>query len=220
MHSVIAVALAAVVTSSWAGQDFLTLNLSRAEDCERLRTGLPDGNPDIAWEKTDFGCAMRLPGASAWSSRPEEFSAIFRLAGLSHEQQADLVRVMDRIVQQGPVPVAHLYPTSTPALVRVDESVDDFNRGLASSAACRCSKATLEQSRSWVGWTIRPTGNCGAGLLEGDAPAWCPESARFAPMSMVAAAVLTVTLGLVVRGAIRRRRIDAAPPTAGGSASP
>ena len=220
MNSVVAVALSALVTSWWSGQDILTLNLSRAEDCERLRTGMPEGTQDIYWEKTDFGCALHLPGASAWNSRPTDFGAMFRLAGLSHAQQVDLELLMERIVRQGRVPVAHLYPTSTPALVRVEEAVDDFNRGLASRAACRCSQATLEQSRVWVGWTIRPTGNCGEGLLAGDAPAWCPESGRFVPMSMGVGAVLLVTLGLVVRRALRRRQPSASPTTAGGSASP
>ncbi|MEN9796963.1 MAG: hypothetical protein RL653_659 [Pseudomonadota bacterium] len=219
MHSVLVAALSVLVTSSWTEQDVLTLNFARPEACDRLRGAMPEGNPDIRLEAQDGRCALYLPGVSAWAARPAEFPQLLQLAGLNPEQQLDLERLVDRVVRQGRVPALHLYPNSTPALVRVQEAVDEFTRGLASNSACACAQATLEQSRSWVGWTIRPTGNCGNGLLAGDAPAWCPESGRFVPMTLGVASVLLVVLGLLVRRALKRRAASAAEG-ASGSASP
>jgi hypothetical protein len=213
MNHVLAAALSLLVTSGWTGQDVLTLGFSRPEVCDRVRAELPEGNPEIRLEPREGGCALALPGASQWSGRPVDALAhLLRLAGLTQEQQVDLDRLMDRLVRQGRIAAAHLYPNSTPSLLRVQEAVDDFNRALASNKACACAEATVEQSRSWVGWTIRPTGNCGNGLLAGDAPAWCPESGRFVPMTLGVAGVLVVALALLVRRAVKRRAAAAAGP--------
>lgn len=214
MNHVLTAALSLLVTSSWTGQDVLTLNFSRAEVCDRVRGEMPEGNPEIRLEAREGGCALFLPGTSQWEGRPADALAhLLRLAGLTQEQQLDLDRLMDRLVRQGRMAAVHLYPSSTPALVRVQDAVDEYNRGLASNRTCACAEATLEQSRSWVGWTIRPTGNCGNGLLAGDAPAWCPESARFVPMTLGVAGVLLVALALVVRRALKRRAATAAAGT-------
>ena len=213
-----AVAVSALLTSWWTGHDVLTVNLSQPEACAQLKAGLPEGSAEIHVESTEAGCALHLPGASAWRSRPEWLGELLRLAGIKDAQQADLDRLMDRLVREGRVVQAHLHPASTKALTRVQDEVDDFNRNVGSSSSCACAYAALEQSRGWVGWSIRPTGNCGNGLLEGDAPAWCPESARHGPMMAGVAGVFTVGLALVVRRALKRRAARAA--TAAGSASP
>jgi hypothetical protein len=206
MNSVLAAALSVVVSSGWTNGDVLSLNFSRSEVCDLLRGELPEGSTEIRLEPREGGCALFLPGTTAWANRPADALAhLLRVAGLTQEQQVDLDRLVDRLVQQGHVAAAHLYPSSTPALVRVQDAVDEFNRGLASNSACACAQATLEQSRSWVGWTVRPSGNCGTGLLAGDAPAWCPESSRFVPMTLGVAGVLVVALGLLVRRVLKRR---------------
>lgn len=214
----VAVALSALLTSGVAGPDVMTLHVSRSESCAQLRAGLPGDSPDMGVETTPEGCALRLPGTSAWSARPEWLGELLLLSGFTREQQAALDLLMDRLSREGRIPELHLFPSSTPALVRAQDSVDEFNRSNAANTGCACARATLEQSRGWVGWSVRPTGNCGNGLLAGDAPAWCPESARFVPMTVGVAGVLVVVLALVVRRAILRRAARAAK--AGGSASP
>lgn len=210
---------AALVAALASAPDVVFLELSDTEACERVKAEVPGDQQELAWVARERGCALRMPGVTAWASRPVEISELLGVAGLDRARQSDLDVMMDRLARQKPAE-AHLSPADTRALLRAEDAVDEFNRGLSAPTTCTCAWASLEQSNGWVAWTVKATGHCGNGLFAGDAPAWCPESDRFLTMLNGVAALLVVTAGLIVRRWMKRRRQVAAAASPAGTASP
>jgi len=216
MTLLVSTALVAVLS---AKPNVAFLELTDRAACERVKAAVPGDQQELAHVPRERGCALRMPGVSAWADRPGEISDLLALAGLDRERQADLDVMMDRLVRQKPVE-AHLFPATGKALLHVQDEVEQFNRGLPAPTSCTCAWASLEESRGWVAWAVTPTGRCGNGLFVGEAPAWCPESDRFLPMINGVVALLVVVVGLVGRSWVRRRRQRAAAATPAGTANP
>lgn len=208
MSSVLSVVLAAGLSSV---PDVAYLELTNREACARLKEAVPGDQQELSYVAQERGCALRMPGVSAWAARPSEISELLALAGLDLARQADLDAMMDRLAREKPAE-AHVVPAGGRALAGVQDAVDAFNRDLPAPTYCTCAWASLEESRGWVAWYVKPTGRCGNGLFVGDAPAWCPESDRFLPMLNGVAAVAAVVGGLIVRRWVKRRRA-AGPPS-------
>jgi hypothetical protein len=208
MMSLLAVALTAGLGSA---PNAAFLELADREACGRLREALQGEQQEVAYVQAERGCSLRMPGVTAWTARPAEFSELLGLAGLDRARQEDLDAMMERLLREKPAE-AHLLPAEGGALAQVQDAVDAFNRDLAVPTSCTCAWASLEESRGWVAWYVRPTGHCGNGLFKGDAPAWCPESDRFLPMLNGIAAVAAVVGGLIIRRWVRRRRGAAPTP--------
>jgi len=210
---------AALVAALASTPDVVFLELSDTAACERVKAEIPGDQQELSWVARERGCALRMPGVTAWASRPVEISELLGVAGLDRVRQSDLDAMMDRLARQKPAE-AHLFPADNRALLRAEDAVDEFNRGLPAPTSCTCAWASLEQSQGWVAWTVTATGHCGSGLFAGDAPAWCPESDRFLTMLNGVAALLVVTAGLIVRRWMKRRRQRAASASPAGTANP
>jgi hypothetical protein len=216
MTSLVSAALVAALAGT---PDVAYLELSDNAACARLKAELPGDPQEVAVVAQERGCALRMPGVSAWAARPPEMSELLGVAGLDRVSQAELDGMMKRLARQKPVE-AHLLALDSRALIRAEDAVDEFNRGRTSPSTCTCAWASIEQSPGWVAWTVKATGHCGNGLFAGDAPAWCPESDRFLTMLNGIAALLVVTAGLIVRRWTTRRRQRSASAGPGGTANP
>jgi len=207
MTSVLAVVLAVRLAST---PDVASLELTDLAACGRLKEAVPGDQQELAYLAQERGCALRMPGVSAWAAKPEEISELLALAGLDRTRQGDLDALMNRLAQEKAVEV-HLIPAGGRALIAAQDAVDAFNGDLTAPTHCTCAWASLEESRGWVAWYVKPTGRCGNGLFVGDAPAWCPKSDRFLPMRNGVAAVAAVVGGLIVRRWVKRRRAVGPP---------
>jgi len=214
MTSLLSVALVASLASV---PDVAFVELNNREACGRLKEAVPGDQQELSYVPHERGCALRMPGVTAWAERPAEISELLTLAGLDRARQADLDVMMDRLLREKPAE-AHLLVAGGNALARAQDAVDAFNRDLSAPTSCTCAWASLGESRGWVAWYVKPTGQCGNGLFTGDAPAWCPESDRFLTMLNGVAAVVAVVGGLIVRRWVKRRRDAAAAPN--GTANP